>query len=88
MPRARYPSSPNQRLLAGEVRSQSLSRVRVMPKASLRRPGPLVSLGKFCGPDNSIPLARAISSMPESGSSARKRTHPALPSRSQETLRQ
>jgi len=42
--RVRYPSSPIQRLLAGEVRSLPLSRVRVMEKASLSRPGPLVSL--------------------------------------------
>ena len=39
---ARKPSSPIHKPEAGEVRSQPLSRARVMPKASARRPGPLV----------------------------------------------
>ncbi len=51
----RIPSSPIQRRLAGEVRSHPLSRARVMEKASLRRPGPLVSLIRsligICVPD-------------------------------------
>ena len=85
---ARKPSSPIHRLEVGEVRSTPLSRALVMPKASARRPGPEVSLGRSRGPCNVILRARAISAMPSSGSRARKRTDPALPSRSQETFRQ
>ena len=46
---ARKPSSPIQRAEAGEVRSQPLSRERVMPKAWARRPGPLVRRGDRAG---------------------------------------
>jgi len=85
---AEKPSSPIHRLEVGEVRSTPLSRFLVMPKASARRPGPEVSLGRSRGPCSVILRARAMASMPSRGSRARKRTDPALPSRSQETFRQ
>ena len=47
-----------------------------------------VSLGKSFIPRISMPRARAISSMPSIGSTARNSTPPGLPSGSQETLRQ
>jgi hypothetical protein len=85
---ARKPSLPSHKLERGEVRSHPLSRARVIPNASARRPGPLVSFGRSAGACTTNPRARAISSMPASGSRARNKTEPAFPSRSHDTFRQ
>jgi hypothetical protein len=77
----RNPSSPSHKLDCTEVRSQPLSRVRVIPNACASRPGPLVSFGRSRGLCSSTPRAAAISSIPSKGSSARNKTPPPLPSR-------
>jgi len=83
-----YPSSPSHRLPPASVKSQPLSRTRVIPKASDSRPGPLVNFGRSFGPCKVTLRDLAISWMPDRGSSARNSTLPARPSGSQETFRQ
>ncbi len=82
---ATKPSSRICRSDFGEVRSAPLSRSRVIPKAWHSRPGPEVRAATRVA---SSPRFLAMVSRPRMGSSARNRTPPARPSRSQETFRQ
>ena len=74
--RTREPSSTICRSDFALTRFLSLSRSRVMPKAAVKRPGPEVIFRRSRSERTRTPRARAISSIPATGSSARSSTHP------------